>query len=151
MGELVRFGVSLERGLLDAFDMHSARKGFANRSEALLHCIRRELSEELSAEPDAPIAGVLTLVYDHHDNDLPRRLVSLQHEAHSLVLSTMHVHLDEHHCLEAMALRGPASAVRQLADRLRSARGILQSSCALTSIETVPLSHGTPYTHKEAL
>ena len=75
MSELVRFGVSLERNLLTAFDRHSERKGFANRSEALRHCIRRELAEEIVSDPDAPVAGVLTLVYDHHDNDLPGRLI----------------------------------------------------------------------------
>ena len=87
------------------------------------------------------MAGVLTLVYDHHDNDLPGRLTSLQHEAHGMVLATMHVHLDEHHCLETMALRGPAAAVTELADRLRSSRGVLQSSCALTAIEAAPEHH----------
>ena len=86
MSELVRFGVSLERELLTAFDRHSERKGFANRSEALRHCIRRELSEEIVSDPEAPVAGVLTLVYDHHDNDLPGRLTSLQHElGHTIV------------------------------------------------------------------
>lgn len=141
MSELVRFGVSLERDLLTAFDQHAERKGFANRSEALRHCIRRELSEEIVSDPDAPVAGVLTLVYDHHDNDLPGRLTSLQHEAHGMVLATMHVHLDEHHCLETMALRGPAAAVTELADRLRSSRGVLQSSCSLTAIEAAPEHH----------
>lgn len=147
MGELVRFGVSLERELLAAFDGHGRRKGFANRSEALRHCIRRELSEEIVSEPDAPVAGVLTLVYDHHDNDLPARLTALQHEAHAMVIATMHVHLDEHHCLETMALRGPAAAVSELADRLRSSRGVLQSSCALTAIETS--GHHAFSAHKE--
>jgi CopG family nickel-responsive transcriptional regulator len=141
MSELVRFGVSLEQELLTAFDAHSHRKGFANRSDALRHCIRRELSEEIVADPHAPVAGVLTLVYDHHDNDLPGRLTALQHEAHNMVISTMHVHLDEHHCLETMALRGPAEAVNKLADRLRASRGVLQSSCALTAIEAAPERH----------
>ncbi len=141
MSELVRFGVSLERDLLEAFDELCRSRGFANRSEALRHVLRRELAENIASTPDAPVAGVLTLVYDHHDNDLPGRLTAIQHEAHSMVLSTMHVHLDENHCLETMALRGPSAEVTRLADRLRSSRGVLQSSCALTSIEVVPERH----------
>lgn len=148
MSELVRFGVSLERELLAAFDEYSTRKGFANRSEALRHCMRRELSEEIVSDPHAPAAGVLTLVYDHHDNDLPSRLTAIQHNAHGMVLATMHVHLDEHQCLETMALRGPAAAVTELADRLRSLRGVLQSSCSLTAIETSPRKH-MDHEHKE--
>ena len=65
----------------------------------------------------------------------------LQARAGNMVLATMHVHLDEHHCLETMALRGPAAAVTELADRLRSSRGVLQSSCSLTAIEAAPERH----------
>ena len=149
MSDLVRFGVSLEYDLLAAFDGLIQEKGFANRSEALRHCIRRELAEKITSAPDAPVAGVLTLVYDHHDNDLPGRLTALQHEAHSMVLATMHVHLDEHHCLETMALRGPCAEVTRLADRLRSSRGVLQSSCSLTAIEAAPEHHFTrDHTHE---
>lgn len=149
MSELVRFGVSLERDLLEAFDELCRSRGFSNRSEALRHALRRELAEKIISAPDAPVAGVLTLVYDHHDNDLPGRLTAIQHEAHSLVLATMHVHLDEHHCLETMALRGPCAEVTRLADRLRSSRGVLQSSCSLTSVEVAPERHFTHgHTHE---
>ena len=65
----------------------------------------------------------------------PRRLTSMQHEAHSLVLSTLHVHLDLHHCLEIMTLKGMGEEVRALADRLRSSRGVLQSALSLTTLE----------------
>ena len=131
MGELARFGVSLENDLLAAFDKLCRKRGYANRSEALRHCIRRELAEENAADPLAPAAGVLTLVYNHHESDLPRRLTAIQHEAHEIVTATMHVHLDHHHCLEVMAIRGQGGEVRTLADRLRSARGVLQSSLSL--------------------
>lgn len=135
MSELVRFGVSLERDLLTAFDEFSRKRGYANRSEALRHCIRRELAEEDASNPDMPVAGVLTLVYDHHESDLPRRLTAIQHESHDSVLATLHVHLDPHHCLEVMTLRGASARVRELADRLKSARGVLQGALSLTSME----------------
>ena len=135
MSDLVRFGVSLEQDLLESFDQFSQERGYANRSEALRHLIRKELAEKNVAQPDAPVAGVLTLVYDHHTSDLPRRLTNIQHDAHDAVLATMHVHLDRHNCLEVMALRGASSAVCELSDKLRSAKGIMQSSLALTSLE----------------
>ena len=142
MSELVRFGVSLENDLLAAFDELSRRRGYANRSEALRHCIRRELADDLTADPDTPVAGVLTLVYDHMESDLPRRLTAMQHEAHHAVLATLHVHLDLHHCLEVMTLRGSAAQVRELADRLRAARGVLQGSLSLTPMEPGDHTHG---------
>ena len=150
MSELVRFGVSLEQDLLTAFDELSRRRGYANRSEALRHCIRREQADDLTADPDGGVAGVLTLVYDHMESDLPRRLTAMQHEAHDAVLATLHVHLDLHHCLEVMTLRGTGAQVRELADRLRSARGVLQGSLSLTPIQRDEASrdhhhhHGAP-------
>ncbi len=140
MSELVRFGVSLEQDLLDAFDDLCRRRG-TKRSEAIRHCIRRELAEDTLSDPEAPVAGVLALMFDHHDSDLPGRLTSIQHEAHDMVVATMHVHLDEHRCLESLALRGTAGAVADLADKLRSSRGVLQSSCSLTTIEPVAHHH----------
>ncbi|MBP3731539.1 MAG: nickel-responsive transcriptional regulator NikR [Mailhella sp.] len=147
MSELVRFGVSLEQDLLEAFDSLCERRE-SKRSEAIRHCIRRELAEEVLTDPNASVAGVLTLMFDHHDSDLPGRLTSLQHEAHDMVIATMHVHLDEHRCLEAMALRGSAAEVSRLADKLRSARGVLQSSCSLTAIESVH-EHGHQHCTEE--
>ena len=135
MSELARFGVSLENDLLTAFDNLCRKRGYANRSEALRHCIRQELADEDAADPHAPVAGVLTLVYNHHESDLPRRLTAIQHEAHDAVLATLHIHLDLHHCLEVLTLRGQSGAIRQLAERLRSARGILQSALSLVAVD----------------
>lgn len=141
MSDLVRFGVSLEQDLLEAFDQFSKERGYANRSEALRHLIRKELAEKNAALPDTPVAGVLALVYDHHASDLPRRLTTIQHDAHDSVLATLHIHLDRHNCLEVMALRGTSLAVRELADKLRSAKGILQSSLALTALDDFSAAH----------
>ncbi len=134
MSDLVRFGVSLERDLLEEFDELCRRRGYANRSEALRHCLRRELAEEDLRDPLAPAAGVLAVIYDHHESDLPRRLTAMQHDAHDAVLATMHVHLSHHYCLEVMALSGPSGEVRDLADRLRSARGILHGALSLAVV-----------------
>lgn len=141
MSQLARFGVSLEQELLDAFDAWSQRKGYANRSEALRHLIRKVLHEEQMEDPDAQVAGVLSLIYDHHEKDLPRRLTAMQHDAHEAVLASLHVHLDLHNCLEIMALRGKSSQVRGLADRLESAKGVSQGHLCLASVDFEPPNH----------
>lgn len=43
MSELVRFGVSLKRPLLERFDALIRERRYTNRSEALRDLIRREL------------------------------------------------------------------------------------------------------------
>ena len=124
MGKLTRFGVSLEEDLLAAFDGLCARKSYSNRSEALRDLIRRALGEEDSRSPDGQEAGTVTLVYDHHKHDLARRLMRLQHEDHDVIVAATHVHLDHDNCLEVLVLRGEATRVRGMADRLISCRGV---------------------------
>ena len=144
MSELARFGVSLEQDLLTAFDELCRRRGYSNRSDALRHCIRRELADDGAADPHGPVAGVLTLVYDHRESDLPRRLTAMQHEAHHAVLATLHVHLDPHHCLEVMTLRGSALQVRELAEHLSATRGVLRGGLTITPLRTGDLGQADP-------
>ena len=95
MGNLARFGVSLDEDLLEPFDQLCKRKSYPNRSEAIRDLIRKALVEERWSN-DASGAGTLTLVYDHHKNDLARRLMTIQHDDHDLIVTTLHVHLDHY-------------------------------------------------------
>lgn len=124
MGKLTRFGVSLDEELLEPFDALCAVKGYSNRSEAIRDLIRKALVAEEWQQADGQGAGTLTLVYDHHKNDLARRLTQMQHDEHDIIIATLHVHLDHHNCLEVLILKGEAARVRALADRLISCKGV---------------------------
>lgn len=124
MGKLTRFGVSLDEELLEPFDALCAVKGYSNRSEALRDLIRKALVAEEWHQADGQGAGTLTLVYDHHKNDLARRLTQMQHDEHDIIIATLHVHLDHHNCLEVLILKGEAARVRALADKLISCKGV---------------------------
>ncbi len=133
MGQLARFGVSLDAGLLKRFDRLIKGKGYTNRSEALRDLIRdRLVAEEWEAGPEEAVA-IVSLVYDHHELDLPRRLTDMQHDHHDVVLSTLHVHLDRHACLEVLVLRGPGRKVKALGERLASTRGVKHGKLTLTA------------------
>jgi len=123
MSCLARFGVSIDEELLDAFDVLCQRRGYATRSEAIRDLIRKELTEDQWGEKGV-CGGTLTLVYDHHKHDLARRLMAIQHDCHSLIVATMHVHLDHANCMECLALKGETESVRQLAERLITCRGV---------------------------
>ena len=132
MGELVRTGVSLERELLEQFDESIARRGYGNRSEAIRDLIRDRLISE-HADKNQVIVGTLTIIYDHHRPNLTEKLVEAQHRAGSSVLAATHVHLDHHHCLEVVIMKGRASVVRGLADRIISLRGVNHGQLVITS------------------
>ena len=115
---------SLDEELLEPFDALCAVKGYSNRSEAIRDLIRKALVAEEWQQADGQGAGTLTLVYDHHKNDLARRLTQMQHDEHDIIIATLHVHLDHHNCLEVLILKGEAARVRALADKLISCKGV---------------------------
>ena len=133
MGEVVRFGVSLERELLEKFDARNKRKGYANRSEAIRDLVRQCLVEEQWTRSDAETLGVVSIVYDHDRMALARGLVHAQHKRHRLIIATTHVHLDEHNCLEVLILRGKASQVKHVAEEIITKRGVKHGRFFMTT------------------
>jgi len=121
---LQRFGVSLPADLLERFDALIDKRGYTNRSEAIRDLIRDSLIEEEWRAGSEEVMGAAIIVYDHHASDVARRLTTIQHEAQPIVVSTMHIHLDHHNCMEILALKGRSSAVEALANKLISARGV---------------------------
>jgi CopG family transcriptional regulator, nickel-responsive regulator len=132
MSELVRFGVSLEKSLLDRFDDLIREKQYTNRSEALRDLIRRELVQ-LEWQEGKDVAGAITLVYDHHKRDVMSRVTDTQHEFQKVIISTQHIHLDHHNCLEIVAARGKAEEVQKLADALRAIKGVRHATLSMSS------------------
>src|SRR5512137_1018596 len=102
MSELVRFGVSLEKPLLERFDALIRERQYTNRSEALRDLIRQELVKREWQEGH-DVAGAITLVYDHHQRDILSKAMDIQHEFQKLIISTQHIHLDHDNCLEILA------------------------------------------------
>ena len=132
MSELVRFGVSLEKALLDRFDVLIREKQYTNRSEALRDLIRRELVQK-EWQGGSDVAGAITLIYDHHKRDILRMVTDTQHEFQEVIISTQHIHLDHHNCLEIVAARGKAEEVQKLADALRSIKGVRHATLSMSS------------------
>jgi CopG family nickel-responsive transcriptional regulator len=135
MSELTRISISLENALLDAFDQRNAAKGYATRSEAIRDLIRDRLIREEAEQAAGEQVAVVTLVYDHHARELAARLIDKQHHHHDVVISSLHVHLGERHCLEVSVLRGPAAEVRHLGEDLVATKGVLHGEITYTSDE----------------
>ena len=133
MSTLTRFGISIEEELLKRFDEEIVNKGYKNRSEAIRDLVRNQLVELEWEDEDEEVAGTITLVYDHHTRGLTDLLTELQHSYHKLILSTMHVHLDHHNCLEILVIKGKARDAQEVADRLLSVKGVLHGKLTVTS------------------
>lgn len=124
MSELVRFGISIDDRLLEKFDKLIEAKGYSNRSEAVRDLIRNALVEEQWSNAEEEAVGTVSLVYDHHTRELSDKLTEHQHSHHREIVSALHVHLDAHHCLEVVVLKGKAGEIRHLADELIGTKGV---------------------------
>jgi CopG family nickel-responsive transcriptional regulator len=123
---LQRIGISLEEALLERFDELIDEKGYVNRSEAIRDLIRGELvqREWSASRSDEERVVVVTLVYDHDSSSLAQKLTHIQHENHLAVVSSLHVHMDAHNCLEVLVLRGRAEDIVRMGESLVSTRGV---------------------------
>lgn len=132
-GGVVRFGVSMPAEVAGSLDRWIREHGYANRSQALTDLVRDHLVDQFAADDGREIAGTITLIYDHHKRDLLNRLTETQHACEHLVISVLHVHLDHHHCMEVLAVRGRAGDIRHLADQLISLKGIIHGKLTVTA------------------
>ena len=135
MQKVKRFGVSLEEDLLQELDNLVKEHGFPNRSQAIRFLIRKNIVQEKWRQ-NKEVAGCVVLVYDHHKRDLLSKSVSLEHMYDDLVLSTQHVHLDDHNCLEIVALKGMAMRLKELADKLIALKGIKHGQLIMSGVDS---------------
>lgn len=130
---IVRFGISLDEALLLRFDRLIARKGYANRSEAIRDLIRDSLVMEEWESSTAETVGTITIVYSHETRELTDTLTDLQHRYHNSIISAMHIHLDEHNCLEVIVVKGRARDIKTIADRLIGTKGVKHGKLTATT------------------
>src|SRR5208283_1192826 len=104
-----------------------------NRSQAIADMIRAQLVEHRQKSGTAEIAGTITLVYDHHKQHVQATLTDIQHDHHSVIVSTLHVHLDHDNCLEVLVVRGKADIIQKIADELITAKGVKHGQLTVTT------------------
>lgn len=129
---LKRFGVSIEDHLLEDLDAIVERKQFPNRSQAIRFLVSQSTVND-KWEGDADVAGVIVIVFDHHKKDLQTKSTDVQHEYHDVILSVQHVHLDHNNCLETIAVKGKASQLIDLSNRLIALKGIKHGKLVMSA------------------
>ena len=128
-----RFSISMAADLTLKLDAMIKAKGYRNRSQAIADMVRSQLVEHNADFSNKEIAGTVTLVFDHHKRGIQSLLTGIQHDHQAVIVSTMHVHLDHHNCLEVLVMRGLARAVKSAADRLIATKGVKHGKLTLTT------------------
>lgn len=130
---LIRFGISLDDVLLQRFDSLIGKKGYASRSEAIRDLIRDSLVMEEWESSTSETMGSITIVYSHETRELTDALTDLQHHYFNSIISSMHIHLDEHNCLEVIVVKGMAKDIKAIADRLIGTKGVKHGKLSITT------------------
>jgi CopG family nickel-responsive transcriptional regulator len=132
MPRITRFGVSIPYSLLTNFDHLIQQKGYPNRSEAIRDLIWDRLVMQ-EWESNRETMGTITIVYNHDTRELSKVLTNLQHEFFRTIISTLHVHLDQHNCLEVLVVKGKGNELKKISDRLIGTKGVKHGSLSLTT------------------
>ena len=128
---VVRFGVSLEKELLEALDKYIVENRFTNRSQAIRSLINNNIVTS-KWQCNNLVAGSITLVYDHHKRDLLTNITDLQHDYNKLILSSQHFHFDNDLCMEIIAVKGVAASLTELADKFIAIKGIMHGKLTMS-------------------
>jgi CopG family nickel-responsive transcriptional regulator len=133
MSDIIRFGVSIDSQLIKKFDALINRKGYTTRSEAIRDMIRDTLVEEEWEAGTQETVGTITIVYNHHTRELEHALTDMQHKSFHQIISTLHVHLDAHNCLEVLVVKGKGQEIKNIADRLIGTKGVKHGKLTMTT------------------
>jgi CopG family nickel-responsive transcriptional regulator len=123
--KVARISMSLPEDLLSDFDETSKKKGYFKRSEAIRDALRNFILEsKWTTDENAVVTGTISLVYDHEVRSLMDRLTDIQHDSGVLVKASLHLHLDEHNCMEVIAMEGKAREFKKLSEAILGIRGV---------------------------
>ena len=142
-----RIGVSLEPALLGQLDLYLEQKGYTNRSQGIRDIVRARFIQEDWERGDRSTVATVNLVYDHHKRELMERLATAQHEHLDNIVSSLHVHLDEQHCLEVLVLRGRGRDLRVLGEKLIATKGVLHGTISFSGTSGAGPSIGSGKGH----
>lgn len=126
MAKITRVGVTFPPDLLNEFDEIIGKMGYESRSKAIQDAVRLFVSEKkwLRQGESTNQTGMILMVYDHDARGLETNLTDAQHHHSTLISSTLHIHISERDCLEAIAVKGKASEIRTLSDELATKKGV---------------------------
>ena len=129
---MVRFGISLHKGLLDKFDAFIRAAGYRNRSAAIRDIVRDFLVARAWEAWAHDIAAVVAIVYDTASHDMLARLQKVKAARREFIRSTTQHALHEQYTLEVIVLSGAADSVKKAADALIGCRGVIHGTVTPT-------------------
>jgi CopG family nickel-responsive transcriptional regulator len=115
MGELVRFGVSMDNELVEALDRMVQRKNHSNRSEAIRDLVRRELINEIETDGSTEVVAIVQLIFQH-GHQLNRNPIDAFPSL--TIVTNLQQHLQRDICMKILIVAGRNDELRAWASPL---------------------------------
>jgi CopG family transcriptional regulator, nickel-responsive regulator len=122
--EVNRFSVFLDAKLLSQLDRLVKDEKYSNRSQAIAELVRDKLVSREGRLGNKLMSGAVVLVYTHHKANLQDVLTDIQHHHCEAIVSSMHIHLDEHNCLEIIVMKAKGTILNEISERLIHTKGV---------------------------
>ncbi|MEM0500810.1 MAG: nickel-responsive transcriptional regulator NikR [Ignisphaera sp.] len=129
----VKFGVYIQRELIEELDRIMLNSGIRNRSKLLQEALRLFIIENrwISSKE---VVGSISILYNHDVGDIDERLTDIQHTFRDIIISSMHIHLDEDTCMLVIAVRGDSQRIKEFLDSIRMLKGTLLVKHSLLAV-----------------
>jgi CopG family nickel-responsive transcriptional regulator len=115
VAEIVRFGVSMDKELVDLLDSITQTEGYANRSETIRSLVRQELIKTGAEEDTKEVTAVISLIF-HYSTSLARipidRFPSLR------IITNLQQHLQKEIVIKILVVTGESGQVRAWSQEL---------------------------------
>ncbi len=118
-----KLSVSLPKDLAQELNKFMEENAIGDRSKVFQIALRNFLDE--NERGDTVVYGIITVVYD--ESEASGDFLEMQHEYLDKIISTMHIHLNEKECMEAIAVKGTKSELVNLNSKLSQLRGVKKS------------------------
>lgn len=133
MAKTIKFSISIDKDLVKKLDNFIIEEKLPSRSGVIAELINRYITEKKVVKGDN-VAGVISLVYDHHKRFISDKLTSIQHNYHNIIVSSQHVHLTHNICFEIIIVKGKGSYIEKLYSELKKVRGIINSYLTIAGV-----------------
>lgn len=133
MAKKIKFSISIDKELVRKLDNFIKEENLPSRSGVIAELINRYITEKKVVKGDN-VAGVISLIYDHHKRLINDKLTSIQHDYHDIIVSSQHVHLTHSICFEVIIVKGKGFYIEKLYNELKKVKGIINSYLTIAGV-----------------
>jgi len=115
VAEIVRFGVSMDKELVDLLDSITQTEGYANRSEAIRSLVRQELIKTGAEDTTRDVTAVISLIF-HYTTSLAR--IPIDRYPSLRIITNLQQHLQKEIVIKILVVTGSSGDVRAWSQEL---------------------------------